>query len=104
MKDGLKQRLDAASYARYERAEAAHYNSMESFPLFTAAAIAANMARLDNEELNTFVAGVGLLRSLYIVTYIMTARQKYTVIRSAIWFASLSFMVRTLLKAGRTLM
>ena len=103
-KDRLKQRLDPATYARYERAVSAHHNSLEGFPLFAAAVILGNLAKLDNEELNTFVAGIGILRVIYIVAYISTVRQRYTYFRSALWAASLSWMFRVLWRAGKVLM
>ena len=122
LRDNLKQRLDARSYARYERAEgesllykhcpfqclyanistspAAHYNSLESFPLYAACILVGNLVKIENDQLNTFALGIGLLRAAYIVSYIVTERQKYTPIRSAIWIASLSWMLRFLWKAA----
>ena len=104
LKNNLRQRLDAATYAKYERAEAAHYNALESFPLVAAAALAGTVAHLPNEELNTYIAGIGILRAAHLTAYIQTARQQYTLIRSAIWVASLAWSLRILIRAGQALM
>ena len=104
LKDNLRQKLGPEGYAAYERAEAAHYNSLESFPLFATAIIVGNLARLSNEELNTFAAGIGILRALYIVVYISTGTQKYSHIRSVVWITSVGWMMRQLYRAGKVLM
>lgn len=46
MKAKLKDRLDAETYAKYERAEACHANGMENLPLFATAVVLGNMAGL----------------------------------------------------------
>ncbi|KAF1930938.1 uncharacterized protein M421DRAFT_418419 [Didymella exigua CBS 183.55] len=43
MKAKLKARLPAESYAKYERLEACHANSIESFPLFSAVTMLATL-------------------------------------------------------------
>lgn len=77
---------------------------MESFPLVAAAVLAGTVARLPNEDLNTFIGGVGMLRALYIVLYIVTAKQEYTPARSVVWVVGLVWCLRQLGKAGSSLM
>lgn len=103
LKERLRQSLDPDTYARYERSEAAHYNSLESFPLLAAAVIAGNVARLPNEAMNRFVVGMGALRTMYIVAYINSASQRYSHVRSVIWLTGLGWCLRMLWKAGSAL-
>ena len=77
---------------------------METFPLVAAAVLAGTVARLPNEQLNTYIAGTGILRLIYIVAYIATAKQKYTPIRSVVWMAFLGYGLKTLYDAGQALL
>lgn len=103
LRASLKQRLPAALYARYQRGEAAHYNSLESFPLVAAAVVLGNVAGLPKGELNDFVVLTGLLRVVYILAYVNTAQQKFTAVRSLVWFAQLGVNAAFLWKAGKAL-
>lgn len=100
----LKQRLDSKSFGQYERGKAAHYNALESFPLFAAAVIVANMARVENAELNAFILTTFVLRSAYFLAYINISKQEYTPLRSILWMAQLGWNLRFLWKAGSVFM
>ncbi|KAB8627257.1 hypothetical protein FH972_026090 [Carpinus fangiana] len=94
LKANLTKRLGPAKFARYERAESAHYNTLESFPLLATAVILANLAHLPTEQLNTFVAGNFILRSVYLVAYISTSSQLPTVLRTLIWYIQIGWILR----------
>lgn len=69
----LKQKLPAAIYAKFERSEAAHKNSIENMPLFVAAIgaglMAEKVARVDVG--NAQYAAIWLaIRTLYNVLYV----------------------------------
>ncbi|KAL9059016.1 MAG: hypothetical protein Q9162_001404 [Coniocarpon cinnabarinum] len=77
-KSRYQQELDAPTWQRYERAEAAQYNALEGFPLVAAAAIAGTVARLPNDKLNSFIGSIFALRLMHIIVYINVAKQEYT--------------------------
>ncbi|CAF9928301.1 MAG: hypothetical protein HETSPECPRED_006798 [Heterodermia speciosa] len=96
----LKTSTPREIYDRYQRAEAAHTNGFENLPLIAAAIICGNMARLDPSTLNT-VAGVFLtLRTAYIIAYIRTTTQNWSLLRSGIWMSSVGCCFYLLGKAG----
>lgn len=122
--NNLKKKLDAKSYARYERSRSAHFNSLESFPLYATAILAANLARVGNKELNSFVLGISSLRVLYILSYIGISKQelvtdteycerkpsfaktkhRYTPARTVLWISQLSWNLSFLWRVGKSLM
>ncbi len=103
LKSSLAKNLSPTTYARYERAEAAHYNSLESFPLFAAAVVLGNVARLPAGTLNTFVVGFGVVRAAYSAAYVTTARQEFTWFRTGLWFVATGWSVSVLWKAAAAL-
>ncbi|KAF2842234.1 hypothetical protein M501DRAFT_998491 [Patellaria atrata CBS 101060] len=94
----LAQRLGPSLYTRWERAEAAHGNMLENFPLFAAAVIAGNLANLDGVD--TFVQVYLALRVVYVVSYITTTTNSYSYIRTGLWFSSVIIAFRTLTQAA----
>lgn len=95
---------DKATYARYERARAAHANALENLPLFAAAVICANIAGLDVAMVN-MVCGVFLgLRTVYLSLYIAIERQALSYARSMVWMASAACCLYLLVKSGNVLM
>jgi uncharacterized MAPEG superfamily protein len=73
MKNGIKKRLDADTYAKYERLESCHANAMENLPLFATAVILGNMAGLRKEGLGGmtgFAASFLAVRLAYMAVYI----------------------------------
>lgn len=100
----LQNQLEPRVYARWERAESAHANSMESLPLVAATVLAGNMAGLGKEGgLNGFCAGIGALRVVYDVLYINTENNAYTGLRSGVWMAGIVWSLKVLWSAGRVL-
>jgi len=83
----IQENLDSDLYAKYERAEAAHANGMENLPIFAAAIVVGNMARLKGLEK---IAGIYLaLRAIYSVVSIQASDNRYTLVRTGLWAASL---------------
>jgi uncharacterized MAPEG superfamily protein len=81
----LRESTPADVYARYERAEAAHKNGMENFPIFAGAILAGNIAKLDTLTLNAFVAAYLCSRVAYTVIYVSVNSHRYSLYRTAIW-------------------
>ena len=94
---------DAATYAKFERARSAHSNSMENMPLFFAAVILANMAKVNPELLNTLCAAFLAVRVLYIVLYIQVESKKLAYSRSVAWAGGAGICLYLMVKAGNVL-
>lgn len=103
LKAKLKARLPAESYAKYERLEACHANSMESFPLFAAAVVLGNIARLKQEELSGFAAAFLVVRVAYMMVYATHRTQGPTMLRTGIWYVGVGLCFRTILQAAKAM-
>lgn len=97
--DTLRKSVPAATYAQYERAKAAHKNSMENMGLFMCAVILGNVAKLPTSTLNGMVGLYLALRLGYTLAYINTTSKRWSFIRS-IFFASSTLLVMTLIVKG----
>lgn len=99
----LEQKLGPTLFARWERAEAAHQNSLENLPLFAAAVLAGVLAeKVGNADVGTSTfAGLWLaVRSLYVVLYVTTTTTQYSFLRSGTWFAGVVLAFRQLWKSA----
>jgi uncharacterized MAPEG superfamily protein len=106
LKAKLKERLGPKVFAKYERAEACHANSMENLPLFTAAVILGNMAGLEQEGLgglNGFAASFLAVRLAYTTAYLTHETQGPTAVRSALWAVGVGLCLRVIFKAAKAL-
>jgi len=103
MKANLKDRLDADTFALYERAEACHANGMENLPLFATAVVLGNLAGLKKEELTKFAGTFLAVRLAYTALYLKTNTQGPTVLRSGLWVAGFSLCFQVLFKAAKAL-
>ncbi|PNS18402.1 hypothetical protein CAC42_6219 [Sphaceloma murrayae] len=112
--DSLRQKLTPDEFARYERCESAHKNNLESFPLFASAVLAGLLADGVGKGgvLTGEVAGKGTLRfvyswfavrTLFNVLYISTSNNKYTWIRSAVFFAGVGLAAQQFWRAAQIL-
>ncbi|KAK9371445.1 uncharacterized protein V1513DRAFT_386785, partial [Lipomyces chichibuensis] len=72
-------------YASFERAEAAHKNGMENFPLFATALVIGTVVELPNQSMNAFAGTYLIVRALYTAAYINIKRGKISFVRSALW-------------------
>ena len=99
----LEQKLGSTVFARWERAEAAHQNSLENLPLFAAAVLAGVLAeKYGKTDVGTSTfAGLWLvIRSLYVVLYITTTTIRYSFLRSGAWFAGTVLAIRQFWKSA----
>ena len=106
MKASLKERLDAETYAKYERLEACHANWMENLPIFGFAVVLGNMAGLKREGiggLNGFVATFLAIRAIYTVIYVNNTTQGTTVLRSGLFFTGLGLCFSTIIRSAKAL-
>lgn len=88
---GWQSRLAGLPY----RANAAHLNSFESFPLFAAAVLAAFTTGADADRVNLLAIGYVVLRLVYGVVYLMN----FAALRSLVWFAALGCSIAIFLSA-----
>ncbi|KAF2639816.1 hypothetical protein P280DRAFT_470430 [Massarina eburnea CBS 473.64] len=106
LKTKVKERLDAETFAKYERAEACHANGMENLPLFTAAIILGNMAGLKKDGWGGLAGFAGTflaVRVAYTAVYLNHTTQGPTWARSALYFAGVGTCFRILFKAAKAL-
>lgn len=103
LKAKLKAYLPAETYAKYERLEACHANSMESFPLFATAILLGNMAGLEKEGLTSFAVWFLIVRSAYMAVYASTKTQGPTMLRTGIWYVGVGLCFKTLIQAAKAI-
>ncbi|OAL56528.1 hypothetical protein IQ07DRAFT_9786 [Pyrenochaeta sp. DS3sAY3a] len=101
--DHYKKAVPADVYAKYERAEAAHKNSMENAPFFIGAVLAGNFVGLSPTTMNVICGTFVGLRILHTVLYINTTTQKNSHLRSFTWVASILLLIGAYVKAGNAL-
>lgn len=94
---------DAATFAKYERARAAHNNALENLPLFFTAVICANMAGLDINTVNAVSASFLALRTAHALVYVFVVDRKLSLARTPIWMSSVGCCLYLLVKAGNVL-
>jgi uncharacterized MAPEG superfamily protein len=106
LKNKLQSTLSCEDFCKYERAEAAQTNALESLPLFASAVIVANLAGLRRSGLGGVEAFVGMwfgVRALHTLSYITTTDRKLSYLRSGLWFTGCALCVRIFGKAARVL-
>jgi uncharacterized MAPEG superfamily protein len=81
------------------RANAAHLNSFESFPLFAASVLAALATGADAGRVNILAIGYVVLRLVYGAVYLMNL----AVLRSLVWFASMACTIAIFVAALRAM-
>ncbi|ORY75327.1 hypothetical protein BCR35DRAFT_314653 [Leucosporidium creatinivorum] len=86
--------------AKYLRAEAAQANSFENWPIFAAAVIAGNVARLPVATLNLFAGAYLASRVLYNVLYIGTTSPTLSALRSVTYVAGIVGCSTIFIQAG----
>jgi uncharacterized MAPEG superfamily protein len=101
LRSKLQAKLPAETFARYERAEAASSNSYENMPIFYSAIIIGHLARLDKAALNAFAFRYLLVRTAYVFSFVGISNQKYTPIRTALYFTGLVMCIRLLIESAR---
>lgn len=99
----LRKSAPAEVYSRYERAEAAHKNGFENFPVFVGAILAGNMAALGVGTLNTFAVAYLCMRVLYTGAYICISTHQFSLLRTAIWLMSALMCMGIFIRSGNDL-
>lgn len=95
----LQKQLSPTLFARYERAEAAHKNSIENLPLFIAVVLASVLAEKNggltkgiggdvDVGTTTYLVGWFAARIAYTLLYINTEKESSSHARSMIWTAA----------------
>ncbi|KAI9722980.1 MAG: hypothetical protein M1812_001429 [Candelaria pacifica] len=102
--EALKGKVPQETWDKCFRAYGAHLNGLESFPLFAAAVLAGNLAKLPASEMNSFAAQYIGFRILYSGLYIFNrSSEKLAYVRTGVWYWSLALPVLTLIHAGNKL-
>ena len=88
-------------FGRYQRAESAQQNGFENLPLFAAAVIAANYAKLPTETINNSVAFYLGSRVIYNLLYINIENLRAAGLRSIVYVSGIVALMRLFVKAGQ---
>ncbi|KAA8646455.1 hypothetical protein EYZ11_000273 [Aspergillus tanneri] len=99
----LKGKIHAQVWDKLARARGAHLNAMEGLPMFAAAMIAGNVAKLPSSELNTLAVEYIGARILYTALYMGARSEAASYLRTGVWAWSLSIPIWGLIRAGRVL-
>ncbi|OAX38776.1 hypothetical protein K503DRAFT_134303 [Rhizopogon vinicolor AM-OR11-026] len=87
--------------ARAKRMDGAHQNALESFPLWSAAVLAATIAKVDTRTVNSAAIAFFCLRALYTMIYIIQKTNAQGSLRTAVWFAACIVTLRLLFQAAK---
>ncbi|KAH7312883.1 hypothetical protein BKA65DRAFT_600439 [Rhexocercosporidium sp. MPI-PUGE-AT-0058] len=98
--DAMKTKVPSSVWNSCYRAQCAHINALEGFPLFAAAMIAGTFAGIPREELNRSAAQYLGLRVLYTGLYIGIENNVLAFARSGAWGLGIAVPIMTLWKAG----
>ncbi|KAK0101950.1 hypothetical protein ONS95_001241 [Cadophora gregata] len=98
--EALKGKVPSSVWNSSYRAQCAHVNAMEGFPLFAAAMIAGTVAGIPSEDLNRSAVQYLGLRVLYTGLYIGIENNILAFARSGAWALGLAVPVLTLWRAG----
>ncbi|KAG7570976.1 hypothetical protein FFLO_01070 [Filobasidium floriforme] len=94
---------DSIYREKINRLAAIHTNGMENFPLFAAAVLAANFARLPTRLLNTFSLSYLASRILFSFIYYSQSSTSASVARSVSYFGGMLGSLWVLVKSGNRL-
>ncbi|KAF2198949.1 hypothetical protein GQ43DRAFT_377403 [Delitschia confertaspora ATCC 74209] len=87
-------------FARYERCEGAHKNSMENAPFFMCAMLVGNVVGLPANTMNTAAAAYMGLRIAHTLLYINVTSQKYSYLRTLVYTISTIVLQRLFFQAA----
>ncbi|KAI9829318.1 MAG: hypothetical protein M1819_006381 [Sarea resinae] len=99
----VQKSVPAATFARYERAEAAHKNGFENLPVFVGAVILGNMAKLPPATLNAVTGAYLVSRIVYTLAYINVEQRKYSLARTGIYLSGIFMCMYLIVRAGNVL-
>ncbi|GIZ45828.1 hypothetical protein CKM354_000897900 [Cercospora kikuchii] len=90
-------------YNHLIRARGAHLNSLEVFPLYAAAVIAGQQAKLSEKEMGSLVGGFFAARVVYMGLYLGVKSDVLALARTAAYSWSIALPIMALWKAGSVL-
>ncbi|KAJ7660867.1 hypothetical protein DFH06DRAFT_1193477 [Mycena polygramma] len=96
-------KIPPAIAGRIERMEGAHLNGNENFPIWVAAVLAGNFAGLDNRTMNLVSIAYICGRVLYNYIYINQKTRAQSILRTLVFFGSLSLPMYLLVSAANKL-
>ena len=92
--------LGEAKFSLYERLEGVHKNSFENMPLFFAAVIVGNLAKVDAAQLNGVVWGYIVSRLLYTILYTSISKGPASYVRTLMFLSGVAMNVYLLIRGG----
>lgn len=98
--DTWKSQLPTQLWNSLARARGAHINSMEVFPLFAAAVLAGNVAKLPANDMNNMALSFLAARTLYMAVYMGVKNDALAYARTGVYAWSISIPIVVLWKAG----
>ncbi|EGD99040.1 hypothetical protein TESG_06400 [Trichophyton tonsurans CBS 112818] len=98
--DSLCGVIPAEQWNRLFKLRSIHINAMESIPIFAAAILAGNIAKLPVSELNYLAAEYLGCRVAFAALYLGAGSELTSYARTGVWFYSLGRLLFTLIKAG----
>ncbi|TKA26778.1 hypothetical protein B0A50_04224 [Salinomyces thailandicus] len=99
--ENWKGKLPTAVWSQLSRARGAHLNSMEVFPLFAAAVVAGNVAKLPSQDLNDMGLSFLGARTLYMALYIGISNDVLAFARTGVYAWSIGIPLVALWRAGQ---
>ncbi|KAJ5818084.1 hypothetical protein N7474_003675 [Penicillium riverlandense] len=99
----LKGRVPAQVWDKLARARGAHLNALEGIPMFAAAMLAGNLAKLPAKDLNSLAFEYLGARLLYTAIYMGVRSEAASYLRTGVWAWSISIPIWALYKAGKSL-
>ena len=92
--------LGETKFGLYERLEGTHKNAFENMPLFFAAVIVGNLAKLDAAQLNGIVWGYIASRLLYTILYASTSQGRASYARTLVFLSGVAMNHYLLIRSG----
>ena len=102
--ENIKKTVPKETWQCFERCIAAHTNSNENFPLFAAAVVCGNIAKLDPDTLNLACGAFLGLRVAYLAVYMGVSKPPLSYARSLIWMLSVGVCFYVMISAGMVMM
>jgi uncharacterized MAPEG superfamily protein len=103
LKADLRAKLPAEIFAQYERCEAASANCYENMPVFGLAILAGHVAKVDKAVIDQFAFRFLLVRTAYVWSYMTTSSQKWSYVRTVLYFYSIYQCFKMYARAAKAL-
>ncbi|KAJ5222645.1 uncharacterized protein N7469_008885 [Penicillium citrinum] len=99
----LKGKISSQVWDKLARARGAHLNALEGIPMFAAAMLAGNLAKLPSKDLNYMAIDYLAARVLYTAVYMGVKSELGSYLRTGIWAWSISIPIWVLVRAGNAI-